>query len=68
MIKKKVISRRQLPTRSDILYKGFVAYFACDYYDAPGWVWGVCGCLFFLIVIAVIWNSIHEKETDIMLM
>lgn len=68
MIKKKVISRKQLPTRSNVLFKAFVAYFACDYYDAPGWLWGVLGCYFFFVIVAVIWTAAHEKETDAILM
>jgi len=61
----KVISRKQLPTQSNLFFKGLTSYIALDYFHAPGWLWGVVGCIFVLAAIGRIYAYAKEKETFI---
>lgn len=61
----KVISRKQLPTQSNLGWKALTAYLALEHFNAPGWVWGVVGCIFALAFIGRIYYWCNEKETYI---
>lgn len=61
----KVISRKQIPTQPHLGWKALTAYLALDYFNAPGWLWGVVGCLFVLASIGYIYEACKEKETYI---
>ncbi len=61
----KVISRKQLPTQPHYCWKALTAYLALDYFNAPGWLCGVVGCLFVLVLIGYIYTVCKEKETYI---
>lgn len=61
----KVISRKQIPVSPHLSWKAFTAFLALDYFNAPGWLWGVVGCLFALALIGYIYEWCKEKETYI---
>lgn len=61
----KVISRKQIPVSPHLSWKALTAFLALDYFNAPGWLWGVVGCLFALALIGYIYEWCKEKETYI---
>jgi len=61
---KKVLNPRNLPARPP-LYNTLVVAIALDYWNAPQWLWGVFGALYFMIWIVTIYSMIIEKQTDI---
>lgn len=65
MESKKVISKKNLPTRSPILAT-VVYVLAMDYWNAPQWLWGAVGLLLVFIWIAWIVSFFNQDEIDIM--
>jgi hypothetical protein len=61
----KVISRKQLPAQPHWSWKALTAYLALEHFNAPGWLWGVVGCIFTLALIGYIYCWCSEKETRI---
>lgn len=65
MESKKVISKKNLPTRSPILAT-VVYVLAMDYWNAPQWLWGAVGLLLIFIWIAWIVSFFNQDEIDVM--
>ena len=65
MESKKVISKKNLPTRSPILAT-VVYVLAMDYWNAPQWLWGAVGLLLVFIWIAWIVSFFNQDEIDVM--
>lgn len=63
--KQPVVNRVELPTRSPTIH-GAVLYLLLDRFDAAGWVWGVAGTLYVLLVVAsVIQIFFREKQRSV---
>lgn len=61
---KKVISRKNLPSRLPIGSTMF--YLLClDYFQAPQWLWGVTCTILVVVWIGTIIDLIREESTDI---
>lgn len=65
MESKKVISKKNLPTRSPILTT-VVYVLAMDYWNAPQWLWGAVGLFLIFIWIAWIVSFFNQDEIDVM--
>ena len=65
MKEKKVISSKNLPTRSPIL-STLVYVLALSYWNAPQWVWGAIGVLLLIIWVTWIASWFLEEDIDIM--
>jgi len=65
MESKKVISKKNLPTRSPIMAT-VVYVLAMDYWNAPQWLWGAVGLLLVFIWIAWIVLFFNQDEIDVM--
>lgn len=61
---KKVISRKNLPTKPPTIAT-VVAILALDYWNAPQWLWGALGVVFVIIWVAWIVQMFQEKQFDI---
>lgn len=61
----KVISRKQLPTQTHWFWKALTAYLTLEHFNAPGWMYGVVGCIFVLSLIGLVYTWCKEKETYI---
>ena len=61
----KVISRKQLPAQPHWSWRALTAYLALEHFNAPGWLWGVVGCIFVLALISYIYCWCKEEETRI---
>lgn len=62
--KKYVISRENLPTKLP-LFATLVTALACDYWDAPGWLWGALGVLFLALWIYAIIRLMNDDDMDV---
>lgn len=61
---KKVISTKNLRTKSPII-SALVIYLCLDKWNAPQWIYGVFGVLFFILFVAWIIDLFNTKEVDI---
>ena len=39
---------------------------ALDFWNAPGWLWGALGFMFFILWIAVIYNTATQESVDLL--
>jgi hypothetical protein len=67
-MKRLVINSKYLPTRLPIVGTAFWL-FLLDYYNAPGWAWGVVITLLaiawpFIIFLVVTQKEVHPSEVD----
>lgn len=60
----KVIKPSNLPSRFPTLHI-VLAALALDYWNAPGWVWGVVMTILGLFFIVALVNNFRQEETDI---
>lgn len=60
----KVIANKNLPARAP-LWASMVAWLMLDRFDAPGWVFGVVGCLFVLLWLAYICTWFTHESTEL---
>lgn len=58
----KVISRKQIPTSPHWGWKALTAYLALEHFNAPGWIWGVVGCIFVLALIGHIYYCATRRR------
>lgn len=64
MKKIKVISNKNLPARPP-LWSSMTAWLMLDRFDAPGWVYGVVGCLFVLLWIFYFCTWVTHEATEL---
>lgn len=61
---KKVISRKNLPSRLPI--PSTLLYILCLYYfQAPEWLWGIMSTLLGIMWVVAIYEKASEEKTDI---
>ncbi|MBN9356216.1 MAG: hypothetical protein J0I15_07200 [Herbaspirillum huttiense] len=65
MTKRKVISRKNLPTRMPIALT-IALGLLLDRCAAPGWVWGVAGTLMAVVWVAVIFGMFTEDDVEVL--
>lgn len=65
MTKRKVISRKNLPTRMPLALT-IALGLLLDRCAAPGWVWGVVGTLMAVVWIAVIFGMFSEDDVEVL--
>jgi hypothetical protein len=64
-MKKRVISYKNLPSRIPV-YQAMVAYLMMDKFNAAGWVWGVVGTIFTIVIISSIIGLFNQIEVDVL--
>lgn len=65
MSSKKVISYKNLPAKLPF-FQTAVCWLALDYYQAPGWLWGVMATLFSILWIVGIYTVGTQEEVNIL--
>jgi len=60
----RVIKQNNLPTKAPFM-SALVIYLCLDKWNATGWIWGVFGMLYFIILVNWIVKLIQDKEIDI---
>lgn len=58
-LQQEVINPKYLPSRLP-LFATLLSFLMLDYYNAPDWVWGVVGTLWFIIWPTVIYTRIKQ--------
>jgi hypothetical protein len=64
MASHKVVSRKCLPIKIPT-YQAATVFLLCDRFNAPGWLYGVLGTVFGLLIIGGIVITFQEKQCDI---
>lgn len=64
MDRKKVIDRKNLPVKFPLM-QSILIYVVLDYYNAPGWLWGILTTLYSLIWILAIISFTREIDVNI---
>lgn len=64
MKKKKIIAYTNFKTKNP-LWETAITVMMLDYWEAPQWLWGVVGCLWFLLWVLWIVGFWTEEEVDV---
>lgn len=64
-IQKRVISRKNLPSRVPV-FQMMTVYLMLDKFDAPGWLWGVIGTFMVVALIGSLIEMHKENEVEVL--